>query len=405
MVRQTLKFAVLLAACAIGCDRFESEEERERERAIGAAAPAPNAPSGTVRVSQQSQQSIDIRSQEASLRKVNRTLPTVGWLTTKVGSEVVIKAPTAGFIRPPAGQTTFEIGAAIANDAPLGTLEVFLSPQEQAQLISAKEEADTVMNQALVTMQLAEGQLERLKSARDAAAGTRLLDLEEILRKARVAYEEGRDRLPFLPEEPYTGGVKLKPIDLRAPLAGRVLQVHASPRQLVSMGDPLWTIADWHTLWLRVPVFQTDLGRVALDQPTVLSLPGTSETLRAERLELPQATNLGERTIDLFYELPNPNEILRPGQAVSVSLPLAGASDGVIVPKEAILWDGMGSAWVYVRAGPEEFRRKRVEVGQHVGHDIVVERGLAAGEEVVTVGVQAIYGQEFKGDLQTVDED
>lgn len=270
----------MLLAPLVGCERFESVEERIREQAIGAAtAPHADLPPDMVRNSANSQRSIGIEVEPAVKRKVRETLPTVGWLIPKVGYEIVVKAPTAGFIRPAGAAEEFAIGTMVESDAVLGTLEVFLSPQEQAQLATAKEEADTIMNQALVTIELAQGQLERLKSARDSAAGTRLLDLEEILRKARVAYEEGRDRLPYLPEEPYNGAVKLRPIHVAAPISGRILQVHASPRQFVTAGDPLWTVANWSTLWLRVPVFQTDLSRVAAYEPD-LTILGAHQALR-----------------------------------------------------------------------------------------------------------------------------
>src|SRR5207237_7598149 len=125
------------------------------------------------------------------------------------------------------------------------------------------------------TLEIARPQLERLRKAEGATAGTRLLDLEEIVRKAESANKEAHERLPYLPEEPYTNSPILKPMPLAAPLPGRLLQLHVSPRQLVMQGDPLWTLSDWSTLWLRVPVFQGDLPSVAPDAPAQVSLPGS----------------------------------------------------------------------------------------------------------------------------------
>jgi multidrug efflux pump subunit AcrA (membrane-fusion protein) len=84
---------------------------------------------------------------------------------------------------------------------------------------------------------------------------------------------------------------------------------------------------------------------------------------------------------------------------------LGAEIDRVVTACGAVVWDKLGGAWVYVRTGPEEFRRRRVELGQYLSDSVVIERGLNPGEVVVIVGAEALHGQEFKGDLQVEDED
>src|SRR5436853_5128717 len=100
------------------------------------------------------------------------------------------------------------------------------------------------MEQSLVSMKLAEEQLGRLKVAKDAVVGTRLVDLQEIYERSKAAYREARDKLPFLLKEPYDELALVKPVRLEAPLAGHVVDVHVAADQFVSPGDALWTIAD-----------------------------------------------------------------------------------------------------------------------------------------------------------------
>src|SRR4249919_385662 len=89
-------------------------------------------------------------------------------------------------------------------DHRLSEMKVLVSPQEQAQLVAAKEEADILINQSRVTKELAESQLNQLKGiAKGAVAGTRLVELQEIIRRSSVAEQEALDKLPFLPKEPY----------------------------------------------------------------------------------------------------------------------------------------------------------------------------------------------------------
>ena len=116
-------------------------------------------------------------------------------------------------------------------------------------------------------MQMAEAQLKRYEHAKDVVAGVRVNDLRETYERAKVAYHEAQEKLPFLPKEPIEYPVNVESVPLAAPIAGRITALHVSPRQLVVQGDPLWTVADWSRLWVRVPVFEDDLRRVVPSVP------------------------------------------------------------------------------------------------------------------------------------------
>ena len=127
--------------------------------------------------------------------------------------------------------------------------------------------------------------------------------------------------------------------------------------------------------------------------------------MTAAAVKAPQATNARLRTVDLLYLLPNPDEALRPGQSVSVEIPVGMSEQRLLVARSALLWDGHGNAWVYVRADGGSFRRQLVELGQTDGDDIVVARGLNEDDEVVTTAAQALYGEEFKGSMPVEDDE
>jgi membrane fusion protein, heavy metal efflux system len=360
---------------------------------------------GMVRLSTERQKAVGLVVRKSARRPVRSTLPAVGWLIAKPEHEALVKSPALGYVVPPPGKLHFDLGAQVAAGYELGSIEAVLSPQEQAQLVAAKEEADTIIRQSQVSMDLARGQLERVRKAEGATAGTRLLELEETVRKAEIAHKEALERLPFLPQEPYARPPSLKPMSLVAPLAGRVLEVYVSPRQLCCQGDVLWKLADWSTLWVRVPVFQADLPRVSAEAPVQVSIPGTHDVLPAQPLPLPPSTSPTDRTVDLRYELSNAAGRLHPGQAVSVTLPVGGESVRTLLPRSAVLWDLQGGTWVYLQASGDSFRRARVELGPIVGDEVVVERGLEGEVPVVAVGAETLYGEEFHGSLPAAEDD
>ncbi|HLQ47102.1 MAG TPA: efflux RND transporter periplasmic adaptor subunit [Planctomycetaceae bacterium] len=360
-------------------------------------------PAGIVTLSQKGVGQLGIECQRPAKRDVQALMSLTGWLELPPGKQIVVKSPLTGYLAENQEQAAWALGARVKRQQTLQRLMAFLSPTELAQLVAAKEETDIAIEQSLVSMKLAEEQLAKASAARDAVLGTRLNDLKEIFGRSKAAYEESKEKLKFLPREPYEGDLLMRPVTIESPLSGRIVTVHVTEPQFVFQGDPLWTIADWSALWVRVPVFETDLPRVLTTAAIGVRIPGSS-AVAATPLETPQPTKPGLRTVDLLYSLPNAGETLRPGQSVLVDLPAGASEERLLIARSAVLWDGHGGAWVYVRASEDSFRRQRVELGQTVGEEVVIARGLDDDDEVVTTAAQSLYGEEFKGALPADDD-
>jgi len=397
-LRRLIAVTVLFAA-PIGCS-YDASEPGEGDEESG-----DERTNAGLQLSADAQAAIGIQTVPAGQQVVSKLITATGWLEVPAGRETIANAAATGFIVP-SGQGWFPLGEAVTEDQILANLQVFLSPQEQAQLVIAKEEADILIRQSRASLELAEAQLDRLNdTATGVVAGTRLLELQEVVARSRAAEQEAREQLPFLPQEPYENGPSLKPIDVTAPMSGRVLQVYVSPRQLVVQGDPLWSIADWSRLWIRVPVYVGDLSRVVPDDLAQVVLPDAKLPEEAQPVDVPQPAEPGKQTVPLLYEIDNTAGNLRPGQAVAVSLPIGEQAEALVIPQSAVLWDGFGNSSVYVRTSPETFERRRVELGQLLADGVVVQRGLSAGDEVVTEGAEALYGEEFNWQLEAEDDD
>ena len=385
---------IFLAAC-VGC---MGEKEGERS-----GPPPPESASGAVKLSEKAQQQLGLECQRPVKRDVQAVLSLTGWLELPPGKEIVVKSPLTGYLAAKEGQPAWKLGNRVEQQQELQRVMAFLTPTELAQIVTAKEDTDIAIEQSLVSMKLAEEQLAKVSAARDAVLGTRLNDLKEIFGRSKAAYEQSKEKLRFLPHEPKEGDLLMRPVTVESPLSGRILTVHVTEPQFVFQGDPLWTIADWSALWVRVPVFETDLPRVLTTDAAGVRIPGSS-AVAASPLGAPQPTKPGLRTVDLLFAVPNDAETLRPGQSVVVDVPAGASEERLLIARSAVLWDGNGGAWVYVRASEDSFRRQRVELGQTVGEDVVIARGLDDDDEVVTTAAQSLYGEEFKGAMPADDD-
>ena len=261
-------FTSLLLVWSSGCRQSESDEESEPDRQVSVEV--------GLRLTEEARTSIGIVTAPVQSQSVPSRISTTGWLVVKPGHEVTVKAVATGFVVPEEGGELVSLGDSVTVGQSLGTLRVFVSPQEEAQLVALKEEADILIRQSLASLEAAQAHLERVEELSESGivAGKEKQLAKEAVERARAAYEEAQQQLPFLPSEPYERPLQLSAAVIKSPSAGRLTKLHVQPRQLVIQGDPLWTISDWSSLWLRVPVFEGDLPRIDQTEPAEVSKPG-----------------------------------------------------------------------------------------------------------------------------------
>jgi multidrug efflux system membrane fusion protein len=90
-------------------------------------------------------------------------------------------------------------------------------------------------------------------------------------------------------------------------------------------------------------------------------------------------------TIRLKATFANANRTLWPGQFVRVRMELEKKPNAVVVPSQAIQ-AGQDGTFVYVVKADQTVEIRQVAAGERLDQEMVVERGLQAGETVVTEG-------------------
>ena len=393
-----LILALMLSLCVTGC--------RDRETSTGVAEDEPGNDHAGLSLDTERRDEMGIVISPVRSESIRSMLSAVGWLINRPGTETTVRAPAAGFVLADPKTQWPDFGQTVTTDQDLAQLNIFLSPQEISQLVLAKEDNDIQMQQALVTMELSEAQLKLAANARDAVTGVRIDQLKEAYERAKVANKEAQDKLPFLIREPYNEGALVKPVSVKSTGAGRVVQMHVSPGQYVQSGEPLWTVADWSTLWLRVPVFESEITRI--DSKATAFIRGTSgdSDTAIEPLDIPVATNSGTRTVDVYYVVGNPEWKYRVGQSIQVELPTSVAEDVMLIPRSAVLYDAFGQASCFAgESNADDFRRLRIELGATHHNDVIVLRGLDKDNVVVSSGAQRFSAEESKDDLAVEDDD
>lgn len=94
-------------------------------------------------------------------------------------------------------------------------------------------------------------------------------------------------------------------------------------------------------------------------------------------------------TFSVRAEMPNPDRTLLPGEITKVKLLMDVREQAIQIPQKAITVE-KGGAYVFVLGKNNVVERRLVETGPEVDNNIVIERGLAPGEKIVTEGVHKL---------------
>lgn len=173
---------------------------------------------------------------------------------------------------------------------------------------------------------------------------------------------------------------------VRAPFAGVVVNRSAALGEAVDR-DALFEVADLSTMWIELAVPEAKavyLSRGGAIEAEVEALPGRS--IQGEITWISPQINENTRMVRARATVPNPDGTLRHGMFAQVSASLEAPRETMQVPAEAVQ-NIDGSPFVFVRAEPDLFALRRVELGPGSASGTAsVLTGLNEDDSIVTGG-------------------
>ncbi len=279
-------------------------------------------------------------------------------------------------------------------------MQPLLGPESRATLIESLLVAEGEAGLAAVRADAARVALHRAERLeRDKAGSVRSVDEAraqlDLADASRKTAEARRDFLAKVIDVENGAAARL-PIE--SPIDGLIRAIQAAPGQTVAAGDALFDVQNLDKLWIRVPVYAGDLGRVLVDHPALWSLLGDESGMNrrpANPVAAPPAASADAATVDLFYEVNNNDGTLQPGQRLSVLLQFGDPQPSLVVPWSSVIHDALGGTWVYEKIADHKFRRRRIQVWYVGGSGAVLANGPPPGAKVVTTGAAELFGVEF----------
>jgi RND family efflux transporter MFP subunit len=179
---------------------------------------------------------------------------------------------------------------------------------------------------------------------------------------------------------------RLADSEVRAPLDGVVLARDVEPGEVVAINQPLLRIGDIDRLILECSVDEADVGKiVAGNKAAVAVYAFPQRVFRGTVTEvMPDADRL-KKSFLVKVRLDQPPPGLRSGMSAEVNIVVEEHPGVVLAPVDSV--DAAGSAWVVVDGRAQ---RRVVRVGMHDLAHMEILSGVAAGEQVVVAGADAL---------------
>lgn len=349
--------AVAAAATLAACGGQTPEPKAQ-------AAPAENA-------------AVDVAAVRAQSGTIEATLEISGNLAPQ--ARVGVKPRVPGAIE----RLLVDIGSPVREGQTVATIDRREIDAQADAAAAAVAVARAGVDAADAALSNAETEVERARNLFEKGALPRQrLDAAETANKAALAQRElARASLAQAEAAERRAREVQRDTTLAAPVAGFVVERNYDPGAMP--GDaPVVVIADLRTLKLEAGVSELEAGRLKVGMPaevTVQARPGERYQGRLAAM----APEVNERNRHFLVEIrvPNPAAALLSGMYATARIVTASATDGVIIPREAVTT--RGGRRVALRITGDTVTAVDVTEGLTDGQRVQIVAGLAPGDLVV----------------------
>ncbi|MBK5654012.1 divalent metal ion exporter adaptor subunit IhpB [Nitrobacter sp. 62-23] len=187
----------------------------------------------------------------------------------------------------------------------------------------------------------------------------------------------------------------LTPYELKASLAGTVIDRQITLGEYASEQKPAFVVADLSTVWVDFSVYRRDLNRVSVGDEVLIDPADGGTPIGAKISYLSPVGSSDTQSAIARAVVPNTGQRLRPGLFVTGRLTLSAKKVGVAV-KSSALQTVENRTVVFVRNG-DKFEARDVEVGQRDPQLVEITFGVLEGDVYAAQNSFIVKAEMTKG--------
>ncbi|WP_038971418.1 divalent metal ion exporter adaptor subunit IhpB [Bradyrhizobium genomosp. III] len=188
--------------------------------------------------------------------------------------------------------------------------------------------------------------------------------------------------------------------ELKAPIAGTIIERQISLGEYASEQKPAFVVADLSTIWVDLSIYRQDLRRVHLNDEVLIDPDdGRGGEIKGTISYMAPIGSSETQTALARVVLQNPDGRLRPGLFVTARLILAARNVAVAVRRSAIQ-TLENRTIVFVREDGDKIEARPVETGDSDPRHVEIKAGLSAGEHYVAENSFVVKAEMGKGEAE-----
>ncbi len=153
-----------------------------------------------------------------------------------------------------------------------------------------------------------------------------LRDLQQAQRQSAVAeaeFEGSKKRLDR--HDAQIGRSDLTRRPLKSPISGTIMEAAFQQGQLVYEDDTIYKIVNLSKVWIRAEIFEAEISKVQkARKATALTVAFPEEPFVGRLVQVSPRVKEPGRTLEVFFEVPNPHRKLKIGMLAKVSIEKTG---------------------------------------------------------------------------------
>jgi HlyD family secretion protein len=178
--------------------------------------------------------------------------------------------------------------------------------------------------------------------------------------------------------------VQLSYARILSPINGVVADRSVYPGEMPPSGAPLLSIVDISQVVARANVPVKEASSIRIGRPARIA--GPDGDLAGKVTVVSPSADPSTTTVEVWVQLPNPGERLKPGGTVRVAIIAETIQNTIVVPAAAILNSDEGGPKAMVIDKDSVAHERKISVGVRQGDRVQIISGLAAGDQVATSG-------------------
>lgn len=178
--------------------------------------------------------------------------------------------------------------------------------------------------------------------------------------------------------------------EIRSPISGVVTDRPYYPGEMAAAGAPLMTIMDISQVIAKAHIPQAQAALLNPGDTATLLAPGDNTEIKGRVTLVSPALDPNSTTVEIWVQAANPNQQLKPGASVQLTMLARSVPDALVIPASALLTNPDGASVVMVMGSDGRAHQRPVKVGIRQEKEAQITDGLKAGENVITTGAYGL---------------